>query len=290
MANPIVQQINTELEALKNKLSEFKSTVTYLNNAKENVAGAIESLNSSEKHFDKKVEELKSTYNLFINLIDTVSTVISKIDTINFPERLDSIEITVQDIIKQLDNIKNETIEELQKASEAISKADFDGKFDNLQKEISVSVKSNNELSETIEKQKLGEKIEEFERLISKRIHESYKEVTKNTEEIVTNTVKIIQELNLPIRIDKLDANISGILTAILNVQGRLDIVESNIDKKLKNLANKQIDLIYDLKNELKLIAKTHKKNTQITWVIIIMACFLLILILKYGHYLKIPF
>ena len=281
MANPIVQQINTELEALKNKLSEFKSTVTYLNNAKENVTGAIETLNGSEKHFDKKVEELKSTYNSFIKLTDTVSEVISKIDTINFPERLDSIEATVQETIKQLDDIKKETLEELQKASEAISKADFEGKFDNLQKEISISVKSNNELSEAIEKQKLGEKIEEFERLISKRIHESYKEVTKNTNEIATNTAKTIQDLNLPIRIDKLDANISGILTAIQNVQGRLDIVERNIGDKLKDTADKQAVLLSDLSKELAAVAKKQQTNTYITWAIIIICCIALILSLK---------
>lgn len=270
MANPIIQQINTELEALKNKLSEFKSTVTYLNNAKENLTGAIETLNGSEKHFDKKVEELKSTYNSFINLTDTVSAVISKIDTINFPERLDSIEATVQETIKQLDDIKKQTLEELQKASEAISKADFDGKFENLQKEISVSVKSNNELSEAIEKQKIGEKIEEFERLISKRIHESYKEVTKNTNEIATNTAKNIQDLNLPIRIDKLDATISGILTAIQNVQGRLDIVERNVGDKLKDSVDKQTDLISDLIKEMNSIAKKQQTYSFITWFTII--------------------
>jgi ABC-type transporter Mla subunit MlaD len=281
MANPIVQQINTELEALKNKLSEFKSTVTYLNNAKENVTGAIETLNGSEKHFDKKVEELKSTYNSFINLTDTVSAVISKIDTINFPERLDSIEATVQETINQLDDIKKETLEELQKASEAISKADFDGKFENLQKEISVSVKSNHELSEAIEKQKIGEKIEEFERLISKRIHESYKEVTKNTTEIATNTAKTIQDLNLPIRIEKLDANISGILTAIQNVQGRLDIVERNIGDKLKDTADKQAILLSDINNKLAAVAKKQQTNTYITWAIIIICCIVSILILK---------
>jgi len=281
MANPIVQQINTELETLKNKLGEFKSTVTYLNNAKVNVTGAIETLNSSEKHFDKKVEELKNTYNAFFKLTDTVSVVISKIDTINFPERLDSIEATVQETIKQLDDIKKETLEELQKASEAITKADFEGEFDNLQKEISVSVKSNNELSEAIEKQKLGEKIEEFERLISKRIHESYKEVTKNTNEIAINTAKTIQDLNLPIRIDKLDANISGILTAIQNVQGRLDIVEINIGDKLKDTADKQAVLLSDLSKELAAVAKKQQTNTYITWTIIIISCIVTILILK---------
>lgn len=278
MANPIVQQINTELEALKNKLSEFKTTVTYLNNAKENVTGAIETLNGSEKHFDKKVEELKSTYNSFIKLTDTVSEVISKIDTINFPERLDSIEATVKETIKQLDDIKKETLEELQKASEAISKADFDGKFDNLQKEISISVKSNNELSEAIEKQKIGEKIEEFERLISKRIHESYKEVTKNTNDIATNTTKTILDLNLPIRIDKLDANISGILIAIQNVQGRLDIVEGNIGVKIKDSADKHAVLLSNLNKELLVLAKKQQTNTYITWTLIIISLIVIFL------------
>lgn len=281
MANPIVQQINTELEALKNKLSEFKSTVTYLNNAKENVNGAIETLNGSEKHFDKKVEELKSTYNSFIKLTDTVSEVISKIDSINFPVRLDSIESTVQETIKQLEDIKSETLEELKKASESIINADFEGKFDNLQKEISVSVKSNNELSEAIEKQKIGEKIEEFERVVSKRIHESYKEVTKNTNEIATSTAKTIQDLNLPIRIDKLDANISGILTAIQNVQGRLDIIERNISEKIKDSADKQADLLSDLRKELVGVDKKQQTNTYITWAIIIIGIIVIIFTCK---------
>jgi hypothetical protein len=287
MANPIVQQINTELEALKNKLGEFKSTVTYLNSAKDNVVVAIDSLNNSEKHFDKKIEELKNTYNSFIKLTDSVAVVIAKIETINFPERLDSIEATVQETIIQLNVIKIETLEELQKASEAISKADFEGKFDNLQKEISVSVKSNNELSEAIEKQKLGEKIEEFERLISKRIHESYKEVTKNTNQIATDTAKNIHDLNLPIRIDKLDANISGILTAIQNVQGRLDNVERNISYQIKDSADQQAYLLSNFKKGLELISKKQQTNTQITWAIIIMTCLFSLVILKYGQYFK---
>ncbi len=281
MANPIVQQINIELETLKNKLNEFKTTVAYLNNAKENVAEAIETLNSSEKHLDKKVEELKHTYNSFIKLSDKISSFISKIDTINFPERLDSIEATVQETIKHLDDIKKETLVELQKASEAISKADFDGKFDNLQKEITASVKSNNELSEAIEKQKIGEKIEEFERVVSKRIHESYKEVTKNTNEIATNTAKTIHDLNLPIRIDKLDANISGILTAIQNVQGRLDIVEKNIGDKLKDSADKQSESLSVLKQEMQAIAKKQQTNIYITWAIIIIGIIVIIFTCK---------
>jgi translation elongation factor EF-G len=240
--------------------------------------------NSNEKvlleiylRYDYPQEEINS---FEIELLD-FSEPIQNIDKINFHERLDIIEATVQETIKQLDDIKKETLEELQKASEAIYKTDFDGKFDNLQKEISVSVKSNNELSEAIEKQKLGEKIEEFERLISKRIHESYKEVTKNTNEIATNTAKTIQDLNLPIRIDKLDANISGILTAIQNIQGRLDIVERNFGDKLKDTADRQAVLLSDISNKLAAVAKKQQTNSYITWAIIIICCIVSILILK---------
>jgi hypothetical protein len=270
MANPIVQQINTELETLKNKLSEFKSTVAYLNNAKENMAEAIETLNGSEKHFDKKIEELKSTYNSFVKLTDTVSEVTSKIDSINFPERLDNIESTVQETITQLEVIKKETLEELQKASKAITNADFDGKFDNLQKEITISVKSNNNLSESIEKQKLGEKIVEFERLVSKSIRESFKETTRNTNKIATDNLKAIQDLNLHIGIEKLDRSISDLHTITQNVEIKLENVEKSISVKLKDIASKQADLLSDFDKKFENITKKQVANTYITWIIII--------------------
>ena len=249
MANPIVQQINTELSELQKELAKFKDTVDYLNAAKTAVKDAVFKVNHSEAHFNTKIEELKSTYNSIIGLSDSVSSVMKKLDTINFPERLDNIEKTVKLTIVSLDETKKQTIEEVQKASETIIKADFEKKFKELRDVVNEAVKSSDKLSATIEKQQLGEKVTDFEKGISKRIQESYKEIEKNTKQISTDSAKAISDLNLPIRVDKLDANISGILTAIQNLQGRLDLVERNFSDKLRDLVDIQKSEFAQLNN-----------------------------------------
>lgn len=287
MANPIVQQINTELAELQKELAKFKDTVDYLNGAKSAVKDAVVKVNHSEAHFNKKVEELKSTYNSIIGLSESVSSVMKKLDTINFPERLDNIEKTVKLTIVSLDETKKQTIGEVQKASETIIKADFDKKFKELRDVVNEAVKSSDKLSSTIEKQQLGEKVTEFEKGVSKRIQESYKEIEKNTKQISTDSAKAISDLNLPIRIDKLDANIAGILTAIQNLQGRLDLVERNFSDKLKDSGDKQksalselskdvnakiqnaLGAISSLEQKMLSIEKSQKNRTIITWVLL---------------------
>ncbi len=234
MANPIIQQINAELENLQVELRQFKTSVEYLSGAKSHVKEAVQTVNTAEAHFNKKVEELKSTYDSIIKLTNSVSSVINKLDKINFPERLDQIGRTVKDTIDFLNQNKRETLEELKKASEAITKADFDGRFKKLQEAIDNSIKSNHE------------------------------------------TVKYIESLNLSLRMDKLDSNISGILAAIHNVQSRVESVERNIGDKMKEAADKQATSINefqnklqpqldDLKHGLKNLAKKQQINSLIT-------------------------
>ena len=289
MANPIVQQISAELEILHKELGQFKSTVEYLNGAKNYVKEAVESVNFAETNFNKKVEELKNTYNSIIKLSDSVTAVISKIDTVNFPERLESIENTVKETITQLNETRKATIDELQLASQIITEADFDGRFTKLQGSIDLSVNSNKQLATSIEKQQLGEKIVEFERLVSKRIHESYKEVVRNTDHIATEISLSIHDLNLPIRIDKLDANISGILTAIQNVQSRIESVDRNIGDKLKDATDRQentistfsekiMQKILSIEQELESIAEQQKISSYVTWALIVIGVVVIIL------------
>jgi hypothetical protein len=297
MANPIVQQINAELTELQKELAKFKDTVDYLNGAKSAVKDAVVKVNHSEAHFNKKVEELKSTYNSIIGLSESVSSVMNKLDTINFPERLDNIEKTVKLTIVSLDETKKQTISEVQKASETIIKADFDNKFKELRDVVNEAVKSSDKLSSTIEKQQLGEKVSEFEKGISKRIQESYKEIEKNTKQISTDSAKAISDLNLPIRIDKLDANIAGILTAIQNLQGRLDLVERNFSDKLRDSSDSQKMALSELNKDVnlkiesilgvisnlekKLVAFENSQNNKIiiTWVILCLGFISLIIV-----------
>jgi ABC-type transporter Mla subunit MlaD len=261
MANAVVQQINAEMEELQKQLSQFKSSVEYLNNAKSQVSKAVDAVNKAEDSFNHRVIELSDTYNSFIRLSDAVGAVIQKIDTVNFPERLDNIQATVKDTIKNLNEIKEATITEVKKAANAITQADFDGRFLKLQKGIDASVKSNQELADGIHKMKIPEKIDEFEETVTKRISESYKEIEKNTKQIADDASKAILNLNLPIRIDKLDANIAGISSAIQNVQGRLDLVETNVKDRLREAADKQIQSLSAFQD--KMMAALEKQNKE---------------------------
>jgi prefoldin subunit 5 len=293
MANPIVQQINAELESLQKELEQFKSTVEYLNLAEGHVKKAVQTVNHAEAHFNKKVEELKATYDSFIKLTDAVSKVVAKIDTVNFPDRLDKIEKTVKETIAYLNETRKATLEELQKASEIIVKADFDGRFKKLQNTIDASVKSNEALANTIEKQKLPEKLEGFEKSVTKKLDSSIADLQKNTKQIATETAKSIHDLNLPVRMDKLDANIAGILSAIQNVQGRIESVERNISDKLKEAAEKQAALISNLEEkgnqnfsdtqrQMVFNAKMQQTNTYITWGLIVISFIVISILIKF--------
>lgn len=292
MANPIVQQITAELETLQKELGQFKATVEYLNGAKTHVSEAVQTVNQAETNFKIKIEELKNTYNSIISLSDSVTQIIAKIDTINFPERLDNIEKSVKETIANLNETKNVTIGELQKASEIITKADFDGRFTKLQDAIEISVSTNEALANSIEKQNLPGKIDDFGKNINNKLEASIVDLKNRTNQIAAETAKSIHDLNLPIRIDKLDATISGILAAIQNVQGRIESFERNIGDKLNeanenqsatlsNFQEKVIQNLSDTKKELNISAKRQQKNTYITWILIIIGIIAISLLIK---------
>lgn len=292
MANPIVQKVNEELEVLQKELGQFRSTIEYLNSAKTNVKEAVNTVNQAEANFEKKIVELKNTYTAFIKLTDSVTAVITKIDTINFPERLDSIETTVKETISFLDETRKATLEELQKASETITQANFEGKFNNLESLISKSVQSSDTLTQYISKLKLAEKIEKLEKTVEEKLENSFTKIEKNTKKIADDTSKSIYDLNLPVKIDKLDANVSGIITSVQNVQSRLESVERNISDKLKDETEKQISSLSTFQEninhkfetliqELKTTSKKQQTNTYITWGLIVLAAIAIILIRK---------
>lgn len=281
MANPIVQQINAELSELQKELAKFKDTVDYLNNAKTAVKDAVVKVNHSEAHFNKKVEELKSTYNSIIILNESVSSVMKKLETINFPERLDSIEKTVKLTIVSLDETKKKTIGEVQKASETIIKVDFDKKFKELRDVVNEAVKFSDKLSSTIEKQQLGAKVTELEKSVSKRIQESFKEIEKNTKQISTDSAKAISDLNLPVRIDKLDSNIAGIMAAVQSTQSRLDNVERNLSDKMRDLSDKQKEDFSSMKSFIEATSKKQQTFIYITWALIAVGIIAVIVLCK---------
>ena len=288
MANTVVQQINAEMEELQKQLSQFKSSVEYLNNAKTNVTKAVDAVHKAEENFNQRAEELMGAYHSLLRLGDAVGGLIQKIDTVNFPERLDNIQSTIGGTFRILNEVKDATINEVRKAADAITKADFEGKFSNLQNEIDSSVKSNQAISDRLENMKIPERIDAFEITISNRVSEGYKEIEKNTRQIADTTGRAILDLNLPIRIDKLDANIAGILSSIQNVQGRLDLVEGNLKEKMIEAREKQTQsltafqekIVKDLENINHLSIVRHRNQKTLSIVFFVSVIIFLIVLL----------
>jgi predicted nucleic acid-binding Zn-ribbon protein len=268
MANPIIQQINRELETLQNELTQFKSTVEYLDGAKDNVTKAVQSVNHARAHFNKKVEELKTTYDSFIELSDKVKKLVLKIDTINFPERLDKIESTVIDTISILEETKKETLEELKKASEIITQADFEGRFNKLQKTIDDSAKSNAELGNSIRKLKLNEKIKNLE----KKIDDSKGNLRITVKKVTGEILRKIDNLLLPDRLDNIESGISRTNVTIQKIDEKFSYLTTKLDKSI----DKQISVIKSLQKQA---LKKQLRNTYISWALIGLGIILILII-----------
>jgi hypothetical protein len=98
-----------------------------------------------------------------------------------------------------------------------------------------------------------------------------------------------IVRINFPDRLDKMDANVAGIMAAVQAIQGRLDLVERNISDQLKNNADFQKDMRAEIKNlfeqNISFQEKNAKKqqiNTYISWSILVILG-ILIFIFKKG-------
>ncbi len=92
-----------------------------------------------------------------------------------------------------------------------------------------------------------------------------------------------IEKINFPERLDKLDANLAGIMSAVQAIQGRLDIVERNLSDKIRDLIEYQKETRLILQNgfeqnkltvqsALDNIAKKQQTYTYVTWILVVIA------------------
>lgn len=92
-----------------------------------------------------------------------------------------------------------------------------------------------------------------------------------------------IDRINFPQRLDKLDATVSGIMTAVQSIQGRLDIIERNLTDRLRDIAELHREThkviketvekrMEDLSSSIQQFEKKRNVLTYITWLIILTA------------------
>lgn len=103
-----------------------------------------------------------------------------------------------------------------------------------------------------------------------------------------------VERINFPERLDKVDANVAGIMAAVQSIQSRLDTVERNLSDKLKeirsevketrddinskvkqsfsDLTNRQLESQKAIEDSINLNAKKQKLFSYLTWGLIIIA------------------
>lgn len=281
MANPVIQQITDELEVLQRELAEFKSTVEYLRSAKSTIETAKSSVDSAKELLKSKAQDLNSTYDKLLKLSGGIESLINKIDAVNFPERLDSIEHGFVEAIEILETLNTDLTKSAGAVLEQIRSIDFEKKFHDLQKEVNKTVKSNQDIIQSVKDQRLPEKIDNFEKKVQEFIKVSNAEVATIAKRSANETAKTVADLNIPLRMDKIDATIAGILTAVQNIQSRLETTERNILDRLTETSNtntialaayqeKIIIRMNSLDEAIKELSKSHKIKAYLTWTFVL--------------------
>ena len=146
----------------------------------------------------------------------------------------------------------------------------------------------------TVENKKITDSNVEIQKLIKTDL-----EIIGKLKETVSLFLDRVDKVNFPERLDKMDATISGIMTAVQSIQGRLDIVERNITDRLKDSSDFQKEMKSSLQtsidNSTKVLkssleqnkeaqeatAKKQQTQTYITWAIIIIGIIAIILTCK---------
>ena len=108
-------------------------------------------------------------------------------------------------------------------------------------------------------------------------------EALAKLKETVQSFHERVEKINFPERLDKLDANVAGIMAAIQSVQSRLDGLERNISDRLRDMQDYQKETRAALQSGLEqtktalqtaveTTAKKQQTLTYITWALVVVA------------------
>ena len=108
-------------------------------------------------------------------------------------------------------------------------------------------------------------------------------EALAKLKETVQSFHELVEKINFPERLDKLDANVAGIMAAIQSVQSRLDGLERNISDRLRDMQDYQKETRAALQSGLEqtktalqtaveTTAKKQQTLTYITWALVVVA------------------
>jgi prefoldin subunit 5 len=225
----IAKQVISELETVQNQLNTFKGNVAYLTDAKNQIENAKKALQNSEVRLKEATAELSDLTTEINQLSDSSDIVLKKIDSIDFPDRLERIENAAKVSASQINKTREATVNELKALAEKLSDSSKEA-VEVLDKTAKIAVKEVRDLNA---------------QLLKADIPGTLKELKVSTEKKLTNTLEAVAELkkdNLPAKLVALEDNNKkylGNLVAGLNANigdiGKL-VREINFQKRFQKI------------------------------------------------------
>lgn len=184
---------------------------------------------------------------------------------------------TAQQVTQTVKAIPQKHVELLQevKSNDAKHKEELKNLFE---KELSGFTEENKKLQKTTTEIQLQVKLEQ--------------EALAKLKETVQSFHGRVEKINFPERLDKLDANVAGIMAAIQSVQSRLDGLERNISDRLRDMQDYQKETRASLQSGLEqtktalqtavnTAAQKQQTLTYITWTLMVVLAIIMILLIK---------
>ena len=185
---------------------------------------------------------------------------------------------TAQQVTQTVKAIPQKHVELLQelKSNDAKHKDELKNLF---AKELSGFTEENKKLQKTTTEIQLQVKLEQ--------------EALGKLKETVQSFHERVEKINFPERLDKLDANVAGIMAAIQSVQSRLDGLERNISDRLRDMQDYQKETRAALQSGLEqtktgmqtaldAASKKQQALTYITWALVVVAIVITFVLKKY--------
>jgi len=200
------------------------------------------------------------------------------------PEVLSALETLHREIEKLEPAIKH--VETAQQVTQII-KAIPQKHVELLQEVISSDAKHKEELKTLFAQELSGitdenKKLQKVTSEIQQQVKLEQESLTK-LKETIESFHERVQKINFPERLDKLDANVAGIMAAVQSVQNRLDGLERNISDRLRDMQDYQKETRLSLQTGLEQLnsamqttlnnaVKKQQLFTYVTWVLILFA------------------
>lgn len=234
----------------------------------------LKSVKESDENFKKQLkEQLKSE-------ADKVSSEVKQIIQ-NLKETQNHTSQNISEIAENIENKQIDLIKTVKETDESFKKElkeQLKTEADKVTSEVNQIIQK---LNDTLTA--LNSEIIDLEKL-KKTINDFHLEITR---------------INFPQRLEKIDANISGIMAAVQAVQSRIDSLERNITDRLKENSDFQKEMKTSLQNSLdqtakdiktslehntatsEAIAKKQQTNMYITWALFVLSTILIVIFIK---------